>query len=212
MLSDNGDGSFQLENFSPQGTFVDGRQIVKTRVTKDTLIQLSPTTTVKVADLLPLPAPETPKINPSSVISKTPAQQQEQKPAPEFSTKELEHVWNQYEQAKKELAHKQHSMGLLVRIPMLFTALTGILSATLPPEFRTFTLVLTVISAIIMVYGFVQQKSFVYQDEMEKLNSWMMDNYVCPNPDCHHFMNLQAYKLIKQDKKCRFCGCKLKHD
>lgn len=212
-LTDNGDGTYTLQNKSPQGTFVDGRQVVKTKVTPETYVKLSETTTVKVADLLPLkadmakpqPAPgASAGVNaPKSVPS--PSQQQ----VPEFSVRGLETVWKQYEDKKRELAHKQHSMGVLVRMPMLFTAATGILSAVLPPEFRPFTIVLTLLSALVMVYGFMKQKSFVYQDEMDNLNKWMMDNYVCPNPKCRHFIGLKDYRVLRTDKKCGFCGCKL---
>ena len=200
-LTDNGDGTYTLQNKSPQGTFVDGRQVIKTQVTPDTYIKLSDTTTLKVSDLLPLP--------------KSTAQQQPKQPAtpaqkqvPEFSIRGLEAVWDKYEHEKEALAEKQQKIGLLVRVPMLFTALAGILSAVLPPDFRPFTIILTVISALIMVYGFVQQKSFNYQNEMNRLNKRMMDDYVCPNPDCHHFLGLQDYKVLRTDKKCRYCGCK----
>lgn len=207
-LTDNGDGTYTLQNKSPQGTFVDGRQVLKTRVTRDTYIKLSETTTVKVADLLPQQqaASQQPAEGQSSASQQAP---NTQKPVPEYSIKGLELVWKDYEEAKRELTHRQHNMGLLVRIPMLFTALTGVLSAVLPVEFRTFTLILTVISAFIMIYGFIQQKSFVMADEMDKLNKNMMDKYVCPNPSCRHFVGLQDYRILRQDKKCRYCGCKL---
>ncbi len=193
-LTDNGDGTYTLLNKSAQGTFVDGKQVVKTTVKADTLIKLSGTTTVRVADLLPLAPPPGP-VQPDGSEG--------------FSVGDLEVVWKQYEDKKRELAHKQHGMGVLVRMPMLFTAATGILSAVLPPEFRPFTIVLTLLSALVMVYGFMKQKSFVYQDEMDNLNKWMMDNYVCPNPKCRHFIGLKDYRVLRTDKKCGFCGCKL---
>ena len=34
-LTDNGDGTWTLQNKSAQGTFVDGKQVLKTKVTKD---------------------------------------------------------------------------------------------------------------------------------------------------------------------------------
>ena len=56
-LTDNGDGTYTLQNKSLQGTFVNGRQLVKTIVEADDKITLSASTTVKVADLLPLKQP-----------------------------------------------------------------------------------------------------------------------------------------------------------
>ena len=129
-LTDNGDGTYTLLNKSQQGTFVDGVQVVKTKVTSNTYIKLSDATTIKVADLLPLNV-------------------EQPNTTPEFSIKELQMIWKKYEDAKRELGHKQHNMGLLVRIPFFFTALSGILSTFLPTEYRIYTIVLTVVSALI---------------------------------------------------------------
>lgn len=207
-LTDNGDGTYTLENKSLRGTFIDGRQVLKTKVTPNTYIKLSETTTVKVADLLPLAPPPPGQAQP--IHGQRPQQAAPPKPQPEFSTKNLESVWKRYHDGKLELQRKQHSMGLLVRVPMLFTAMTGVLSAVLPQEFRAFTIVLTVVSSLIMIYGFFQQKGFVFAEEMDKLDRWFQDNYVCPNPECRHFLGNQPYNILRQDKVCRYCKCKLK--
>lgn len=201
-LTDNGDGSYTLENKSAQGTCVDGRKVVKTRVLPETLIQLSETTTVRVADLIPAPS-ASPVPNRGGGTNATGA------PAPEFSVRGLEAVWQQYHDARLELQRKQHSMGLVVRIPMICSAVTGVLSGVLPEEFRVFTIILTLLGVCVMVYGFIQQKNFVFAEEMDKLERWFQDNYICPNPRCGHFMGNQAYNILRQDRKCRYCGCKL---
>ncbi|MEE1176597.1 MAG: FHA domain-containing protein [Paludibacteraceae bacterium] len=194
-LTDNGDGTYTLLNKSTQGTFVNGIQVVKTTVTPNTYIKLSNTTTVKVADLLPL-----------DVVQSVP--QSNSNPTPEFSIKELQIVWKKYEDAKRELGHKQHNIGLLFRVPFIFTALSAILSAIIPDDYRIFTIVLTVISSLITVYGYMQQKSFVYQDEMNKLNEKMIDDYICTNPQCRRHLGIQNYKILRQNTKCPYCGCK----
>ena len=35
-----------------------------------------------------------------------------------------------------------------------------------------------------------------------------MRHYVCPNPECRHFLGYQPYKLILQHKKCPWCKSK----
>ena len=52
-LTSNPDGTFTLENLSANGTYVDGKSIIRTVVTADTQITLGTGYTVRVGDLLP---------------------------------------------------------------------------------------------------------------------------------------------------------------
>ena len=201
-LTDNGDGTFTLKDESSLGTFVDDVQVIKRIVTPDTILRLGPTYTVKVADLFPLYTPKE-KDEERKLIGENP------EPCDGYSVKGLEDVWNHYHETKLELQRRQHRMGLLIRIPMLFTAMSGILTAILPNEYRIYTCILTGISALLMIYGFFQQKDFVLAIEMDKLERWLQDNYVCPNPNCRCFLGNQPYHLLRMNKKCRYCGSKL---
>ena len=226
-LTDNGDGSFTLENKSQLGTYVDGRRILKTRVTRDSVIQLSETTKVKVADLLPLPVPPTPKPEPKPQPSPypQPAPQPHPKPYPQpapqptpgpqqptFSVQPLEVIWLQYSRQLHALQDRQHKLGLLVRIPMICSGLGGVLAAVLPDEFRIIGVFLSVVSIVTMIMGFVQQSNFKFAQEKEALDTWLQNNYSCPNPQCHHFVGNIPYNVLRQNKKCGYCGCRYTSD
>ena len=131
-------------------------------------------------------------------------------PPPEYSVGHLEEVWNRYHDMKQELLKKQHSLGLWARIPMFFSMGAGVLTAIVPDEYKPYLGVLTAFSLIIMIYGFIQQKNFVFSEEMDKLENWLQDNYVCPNPECRHFIGNVPFKILKTNPGCGYCRCKYK--
>ena len=54
-LTDNGDSTYTVENLSANGTFVDGKSIIRTVVTADTVITLGANYSARVKDLWPFP-------------------------------------------------------------------------------------------------------------------------------------------------------------
>ena len=139
-LTSNGDGSYTIENLSQNGTFVNGRKILKTKVHADTEIQLGPNFTVKVSELLP--------------ITNSIASNKQSAPQKEYSIKPLEAIWNEYHDSLLDLQAKQHRLGLLIRIPMLFTVIGGVLTALISDDYRFVTLGISILAGIIMIYGF----------------------------------------------------------
>jgi len=198
-LTDNGDGTYTLQNKSPQGTFVDGRQVLKTRVTPETLVKLSNTTTVKVADLLPL---KQPPIQPQPAI-------------PEYSIKHLKTVWDNYHNKQLEIKNNQRTIGLLRSASPMFTLGSGAI-ATLAKTMGWadaifgLTIVMTIIGILLMVYSFIKGLNDNSIEETEKATEDFQRKYVCPNPKCNHFMGNQSYHLLRQSKNCPWCKCKFK--
>ena len=119
-LSDNGDGTYTLENKSAQGTMVNGRQILKTKVTANTFIQLSPNTTVRVADLLPLQLSPSPHVQTGAPS---------QPAVPEYSIKHLQYVWDEYHGRILDIQRNQHSINVLRSASPLFTLESGAVAA-----------------------------------------------------------------------------------
>lgn len=203
-LTDNGDGTYTLENKSPQGTFVDGRQIVKTRVTACTSIRLSPTTTVTVRDLIPLlQAP----VARQRMLSSTQSQ------VPEYSISFLKKVWDDYHEGQLDIQREQKSINLMRSASPLFTMGSGAvatLSRTLGWGNAVFTLtiILTLIGLALMVYSFLKGVNDHSIEKKEALNETFQDRYVCPNPKCHHFLGNKPYSLLRQDRSCPWCKCK----
>lgn len=201
VLTDNGDGSYTLENKSPNGTYVDGLKVLKTRVTKDTVIRLSKNTAYSVAELLPLPQ-STPKPSPEPESES-------------FSIKPLEAVWDEYHDKLLEIQLRQRNINMLRGASPIFTLGSGAIAGVAKSmEWGDvvfgITIVMTVIGLLLMVYCFVVSFMDKSIEKREAATDELTQKYVCPNPDCKHFMGNQPYKVLRQSKTCPWCKCKLK--
>ena len=207
-LTANGDGTYTLQNKSPQGTIVEGRKVLKTVVTPETVIQLSETTIVKVADLLPLPqaAPQ-PK---QQVAQSVPPQESS---VPEYSIKHLKVVWDEYHDKLLEIQRNQRSVNLLRSASPMFTLGSGAI-ATLAKTMGwgdaifSLTIVMTVVGLGLMIYSFVKGVNDKSIEEREEATEEFNRRYICPNPKCNHFMGTQSYHILRQNKNCPWCKCK----
>lgn len=199
-LTDNGDGTYTLQNKSQQGTFVNGRQVLKTIVRPETMITLG-SFKVKVADLLPSPA-QTP----------TPASNPVPKPAPKpepptFSLRPMEAVWNSYDRKRLDIqeesakrANQQRVQGI---ISMLGMAL-GLLP--IPVVFRA---ICVLASLFLGIYFFMQgQSTTSVQRQLHDLDEEYASKYKCPNPACGRPLGNMAYRNVRYQKQCPACSCK----
>lgn len=201
-LSDNGDGTYSLENKSPNGTFVNGVQVLKTTVTPDTVITLSASTSLKVKDLLPPITQE----KPSAPSSDNPK---------EFSIKALEAVWNEYHDKLLDIQKRQKKINLLRSASPIFT-IGSVAIATIAKSMDWsdiifgINIVMTVIGLAIVVYSFAAAYTDKSIEERDSATEKFTQRYVCPNPDCKHFMGNQPYNVLRQNKSCPWCRCKFK--
>ena len=131
-------------------------------------------------------------------------------PPAEYEIGHLEDIWNRYHERKLQLQKKQHSLGLWARLPMFFSMGSSVAVAFVPDDYKPYMIILTLLSLLIMIYGFLQQKNFVFSEEMDRLESWFQDNYICPNPECRHFIGNIPYKILRQNKGCVYCKCLFK--
>lgn len=215
-LTDNGDGTYTLLNKSQQGTVVNGNRVMKTIVTPNTYITLSGTTTLKVADLLPLAAPSpAPWQAPSFAPRQAPLSPPRpvQKPStPTYSIAHLEAVWDDYHETLLDIQRRQRTTTLLRSASPMFTMGSGVIAGIANSKNYDgvfwFTATLAVIGLILMFYSFFKGLSDNSIDEKEEATELFNSYYVCPNPKCHHFMGNQAYQIVSQHKNCPWCKCK----
>lgn len=126
----------------------------------------------------------------------------------EYSIRHLEIVWNEYNDSMKKIKIRQKNLGLLSNIPMGFSMLGGLVAGVYP-QVREVALVFTGIALLIMLIGFYKRFTDKSIDEMEALTEDFQRKYICPNPECHHFMGNQPYNILRQNKNCPYCKCKL---
>lgn len=138
-----------------------------------------------------------------------------------YSLKPLEAVWNRYHEKLYQLNLKQRNIGLLRSFSPILTigsaAVTGLSRMgnvmTHEPAAKvvvaTVAPILTCMGVIIMIYAFVKSYRFDYLKEKERITEEFQRNYACPNPKCHHFMGYNPYNILKQNKVCPYCRCRL---
>ncbi len=130
------------------------------------------------------------------------------KPSKTYSIRHLERVWNEYEEAMETIQRNQQERGKRRMLPIMIGTASAIL-APIVGYFSTQTLWVTIpiaaISFIIYFRNYTEKDTSI--EDKKKVVNKLYDDYVCPNPDCHHFMGNQPYKLMRQNTKCPYCHC-----
>lgn len=188
-LTDNSDGTYTLENVSEQGTCVDGKDVIRTFVTPETKIKMG-NLTVMVADLLPL-QPTPPK---------------------EYSLLPLKTVWDTYHNAQLDIQKRQRSINQLRSASPMFTFGSGAIASLAKAldwsdVIFVVTIMMTIVGLGLMAYCFVKGLKDKSIEEREEATDRFTRDYVCPNPECRHFMGNQSYNLLRQNKSCPYCKC-----
>ena len=194
-----GTGNLIVTNLKPQNvTYVNGAEIVSKKVKPNGMIELGKDRySVNVNTII-----ETASKIVVSVCPPPPP------PAEEYSIKHLKKVWDEYNGKMKAIKIRQKNIGLLSGIPMAFSMLGGLI-AGVAPEVREYALVLTGIALFIMLIGFYKKFTDKSIEETEQIAEEFQRKYVCPNKKkpCNHFLGTKPYNLLRQDKKCPYCGC-----
>ena len=185
IITDNGDGTWTLQNLSGNGTLVDGVQKNKGIVRPETVLQMG-SLRIKVADLLPI----------------------EKKPEQVYSLRHLENVWRQYEQdkidiqiASAKLANKQRLLSICSTVGMLFYFIEGL-------GFVRF--ILMAAAAVGGIYFFLKgiNKDNISVVKNQKVDEEYESKYKCPNPACDRYFGYRKFNDIRYTKQCPACGCK----
>ena len=198
-LTIDNNGSWQLTNLKAVlQTYVDGLQVESKTVTTESRVELG-------ADRFVLD------------MKKVEAALNSSKPKV-YSLRPLQQVWDDYhqQQLKMQLDEKRKNVnkmltGVLSPLSMLLFLLPLALKMEMPPVVNILRLILASVIALLAVYFFIVAHRGLKDDiilRMDRLNEDFRGKYVCPNPDCHHFLGNQPYDVIRRTKKCIYCGCK----
>ena len=206
-------GSFIVSNLKPENrTFVNGSQIVYKKISGNAKIELG-------ADHYPLPLNQilaTTSQLTTSKLQNSSSNSQLQK-STTYNISHLEKVWNDYHEGDLAIKDKQHKMGLQQRIPIFFTIGAGALTSVAwslgwGEWIRIVSICLTGIGLLLMIYFFIQSSNFNPVREADKLREDFQNKYICPNPDCHRFLGIYSYSMMKNQFKmeCPYCKTKFK--
>lgn len=189
-VTDNGDGTYTVENLSSSGTKIDGCDIVRASARPESIVQLGPNFKAKLSDLLT----SKPKVD--------------EKPGMDvktFNISHLRHIWENYNATNISKADEQR------RINLTRTGL-GIFTMCAMPTIFFFGPVgyaLTAIGIAGNIYSFAGMKNSETATERQERQEKFDDQWVCPNPDCGRSLLAKNYRmLIRNYQTCPYCQCK----
>lgn len=205
----NPDGTFTIENLSQSGTKVDGRDIIRTSAKLNSRIQLGPTFSATLVELIGNPlANDNPTVKAPKVeinIANQTTQQQKQQDVKVYSISHLRKVWEDYNRANIEMADQQRKINLIR------TGL-GIFTMCAMPTIFFFGSVgyaLTGIGVLGNIFSFAGMKNAETAEERQLRQDDFDDAWVCPNPDCGRTLLAKNYKLlVRNHQSCPYCKCK----
>lgn len=122
-------------------------------------------------------------------------------------------VWDTYHNTLLDIQIRQRNINLLRSASPMFTIGSGAIAGLAKSmewgdAIFEVTIVLTIVGLGLMAYSFLKGLNDNSIQEKEEANDRFMRHYVCPNPECRHFLGNQPYKLILQHKKCPWCKSK----
>ena len=132
-------------------------------------------------------------------------------PPPEtFSLLKLKAVWEEYDSAKMELQLAEQKKNN-------FRGLGGILSGAgilfmFIPSLGVIRYLATGLAVLIGIVFFIRgmNTNSSLTVKLHDLDEEFRKRYVCPNPECRHFLGQIPYDVLRQNKGCSYCKCKYK--
>lgn len=197
VVDDN--GIWRLSNIKSElDTFVDGQQIDSKQITPHSRVALG--ANHYVVDMQKVEA----------VIKKL--------MPPVFSLRPLEQIWNEYHdtQLQMQIEEKKKNVNkmltsVLSPISMILFILPMMMKTEIPPFVNVLRLIIASAIALLSIYFYIQSRRGLKNDiilRMDQLNTDFRQKYVCPNPQCRHFMGNQPYDVLSQMTQCPYCRCK----
>ncbi len=124
-----------------------------------------------------------------------------------YSINHLREVRATFETDIEKIQRKQQLMARFRMIPIMLGSLSTLI-AILAGHSSEITLYITAPIAVLsfITYAILLAQKDTSIDDRKKAEDIFMDNYVCPNPNCNHFMGNTPYKILRQTKKCPWCG------
>lgn len=181
-------GCWLLEDVgSTNGTYVNGSQVIKKRVTPTDEIRLGNNYRIKVVDVL--------KFNNDY--------------SDEFTS--LKNVYDNYVQVKVKIqSSNQFKTRLFQSLPFALPGIVGVVIGFLgkgSPELFGLSLLITICAPTIGIYLGAKQSAKIPQQLQDIANQFKID-YVCPK--CGTFLGEIPWESLKNKKQCPISTCKAK--
>lgn len=185
-LSD--DGRMKITNISGHNSlYVNGLECQTKSITKKDLVELGR---------------DHYRLDLNSVVS---VAEESEGPKP-YNISHLRKIWDDYSKAKLDLQIRDRNLNTISAIPGVFSMLSLLLSFFIDGPFRVlFIVIALVIILFVLIIRIMSTNAPLRQKELDE---HFQDDYLCPNPQCNHFLGNRSYKLVLKDGCCPWCKSK----
>ena len=179
-------GAFVLKNLNPANeTFVNGVSVESKQVTREDRIELGANHYQFDWGFIAEVSPVTVDIRP------------------------LKKVWENHHKEKLDIQIQQSRFNAIKSLTGLLT-MGAMAAAFLNPgsesgsSLRLYLYIgAAVFTAVAFVISFVNASKI--PQKQDQLDKKFRQRYICPNPQCHHFMGNQPYDVLAQGNSCPYC-------
>lgn len=207
-VTDNGDGTYIIENLSRSGTKVDGVEILKTTANLNSRIQLGPSFSAALVELIGVPQTSSKSglKNQAENFQQSNSLRNQQSEVKTFNISHLRKVWEDYNNTNIAIANAQRKVNL-IRVGFGIFTLCAMPTIYFIGPLIGYTL--TFIGILGNVYSFIGIKNSETVEERQRRQDAFDDAWVCPNPDCGHSLLAKNYRmLVRNHQSCPFCKCR----
>ena len=200
-LTSNMNGTYTIENLSANGTYIDGRSVIRSVVTPDTIIQLGATFKISIKELIPV----TPKTANQPAPKQCAADHRQKEYEEKF--RRLKHVYDKYSEEKLAIQKEAGMNNFYRMLPMTLLSLVGLGAAAIP-GLGNIAPVIGILGMGLLIYSLVQSYNGNKENpaKLEALNKQFMIDYVCPK--CGNFLGYIPYESLANKATCNYCKCK----
>ena len=204
-------GTMILKKVNPNNvTYVDGVEVTSKRITEQSQLTLgSCRYPLNVSSVLATVQKIATPVKPSPLDSNVPPKQPST-----VSIRHLKDIWDEYEKAIEDIQRRNQQKAKQRMLPIIIGSASSIAAPVFASLLGNQTLWITVPIAVVSFCIWIKiytEKDTSIEDK-KAANDKLMDKYVCPAKGCHHFMGYQPYKLLRQNKKCPYCGTLFSED
>lgn len=200
-------GMMLLTNLKEENvTYVNGTEIISKRITKDSDVSLGKDMYhLDMHKLLDLA---------SKLVGQTIAVTSLQQEKNEFSILPLKEVWESYENEDFAIKKRQKNLGVIKSMYMpcvILSTLLGYLTRYFglgETASHIVSYIMYGAAIILLFYGLYKTITDKSLEESKNIRERFQSRYVCPNPECRHFMGQQPYSILRQNRSCPYCKCR----
>lgn len=128
-----------------------------------------------------------------------------------YSIRHLEKIWDENHDTKLQIQIKEKKSAAIRSVTGVFS-MSAIFCGFIPgiADIPALRVMLYSAGLLLAVYFFVvtYRSSSQLPKFLDDMDKKFHKDYVCPNPECHHFMGYQQYDDLKKMTSCPYCKAK----